>query len=80
MSDRPNWYHETGPERRAKRHHRFRAMWIWIFVIAVGLVVLSQGGGPFRHGTKCETITRINSVDATQAVQFRCHEDRSWIP
>jgi hypothetical protein len=80
MSNRPNWYHETGPERRAKRRHRFRSLWIWLFVIAVAIVVLSQGGGPFAHGSTCETSTHVDSSTGLESTRLRCHEVRSWVP
>jgi hypothetical protein len=80
MSNRPNWYHETGPERRAKRRHRFRAMSIWLFVIAVAIVVLSQGGGPFAHGSTCETSMRTDPHTGFESVRWHCHQVRNWVP
>jgi uncharacterized membrane protein YfbV (UPF0208 family) len=80
MSDRLNWYPETGPERRARRHRRFQSAGVWIAVAAIVFAVLLWMGGPFSHGTRCSTSTRSDSATGYQTVRMECHQVHSWRP
>lgn len=80
MSDRLNWYSETGPERRARRHGRIHAAQIWIAIAAVVLAVLLWMGGPFSAGSRCSTSTRTDAATGYQTVKMECHQVHSWRP
>ena len=80
VSDRPNWYSETGPERRARRHHRFHAARAWISVLGILALVLAYFGGPFVHGQRCTTGTHLDSATGIATVQTECHQVHSWRP
>jgi hypothetical protein len=80
MSDRPNWYPETGPERRARRSHRFRAARVWIVVIGIIFAVLFFMGGPFVYGPRCSSGVRVDTATGQQSLQTQCHQVRGWRP
>ena len=80
MSDRLNWYPETGPERRARRSHRFRTARVWIVVVGAVLAVLFFMGGPFNQGQRCTSSVRVDSSSGQQAVHMECHQVRGWRP
>jgi len=80
MRDRPNWYSETAPDRRARRRRRLHSLRLWFVIAAIVLGVLALNGGPFSRGTVCSTRTQIAADGTTQSTQLSCHQSHGWIP